>query len=461
MNFSKQSNYRLVFLISAMVVLLIFLLSKHHPFFWDTLLTSSILQHFIENGLGNFILPENLDAGHPPFFYAYLFCVITLFGKSLFVAHLAMLPFLFLLCYAVLSLLDYFKFNTKEKLLTLLFTFSIPAVLTQSFLISYDIAILAIGLLCLNFALKKQFILFSIFSVVLCSVSVRGNFVLIGIVFISFLMNDRKYIVRTIISLIPSILFCAIWYGYHYAETGYFLQGNNGWQEQRNIADVQTIFKNIISIGRKLFDFGIVCLFVLNIISFLDKCIDRKLFLWIIPFVILSIIFVSFTNPIGHRYYLIVYVLMLLPIVKYLAKKPSYFSVILILLLFISNYQIYGARVSNGWDCTLAHLYYFNIKKDADNYLKEKNIQAENIGTVFPLTASSQQMYWIGDTDKMNNVNGENLDSTQYILYSNIANDFSDEQLDELKEWKIIWQKKSVVCNMILYENPTIENELQ
>jgi hypothetical protein len=70
-------------------------------------------------------------------------------------------------------------------------------------------------------------------------------------------------------------------------------------------------------------------------------------------------------------------------------------------------------------------------------------------------------MYWIGDTDKMNNVNGENLDSTQYILYSNIANDFSDEQLDELKEWKIIWQKKSVVCNMILYENPTIENELQ
>ncbi|MBL0080448.1 MAG: hypothetical protein IPP53_15465 [Bacteroidetes bacterium] len=89
-NFSRR--LRLVLPLSFAWFIIWIIATANNPFFWDTVLTSKIAQYFYENGFGNLIVPIDLDAGHPPFFQIYLSILWKLFGKSLLVSHLAMLP---------------------------------------------------------------------------------------------------------------------------------------------------------------------------------------------------------------------------------------------------------------------------------------------------------------------------------------------------------------------------------
>ena len=80
------------------LAILIPLMSLPMPFFWDSiLLGSEVGQHFFNNGLGAWILPTELDSGHPPGFGWYLAVWWKFLGLSLPVAHLAMMPVLILI----------------------------------------------------------------------------------------------------------------------------------------------------------------------------------------------------------------------------------------------------------------------------------------------------------------------------------------------------------------------------
>lgn len=419
------------------------------PFFWDTLLTSSIVQHFVANGVQNLILPEQLDAGHPPFFYLYLYIFVLIFGLQLFSVHLAMLPILLLFSWSFIFLLDFFKFSRKEKNLAIVLLFSIPALLTQSFLVSYDIALVALGMASLAFGLRKKYNLFFVFSLLLTSISLRGAIALISIFFILFFIdNNQKHIVKIIaITLFVGIL-NVVWYVYHYAEVAYFLQANNSWKEHRRLATTEMLLKNIISIGRKLVDFGIIFLLFFNFISIANKKINKQYFIWVIPFLIFSMVFVCFTNPIGHRYYLFVYVLMLLPIVKFLSNKKFVYTISLVVLLLLSHFQIYGNRISNGWDCTLAHFSYFKLKKEFYTIASKRKIDIDSVYTTFPLYASDFQIYWKGNADRCTEIES----NSKYILYSNLSNDFEDDLFNKLKKYPAIWSSKHGLCSMTLYK---------
>src|SRR5438045_3352806 len=83
-------KYLPFFLLPIVVVFL----SRNNPFFGDTTYHSTIAQWFLETDFKSLILPFDMDAGHPPFFGAYLAIVWKAFGKSLAVSHFAVLPFI-------------------------------------------------------------------------------------------------------------------------------------------------------------------------------------------------------------------------------------------------------------------------------------------------------------------------------------------------------------------------------
>ncbi len=89
----QNKNNRLPYILGIACTFAVNDFSWQHPFFWDTLLTSTITQYYYDHGFGNLILPLTMDAGHPPLFYVYVTCFYKLLGKSLFAAHLSMLPF--------------------------------------------------------------------------------------------------------------------------------------------------------------------------------------------------------------------------------------------------------------------------------------------------------------------------------------------------------------------------------
>lgn len=150
---------------------------------------------------------------------------------------------------------------------------------------------------------------------------------------------------------------------------------------------------------------------------------------------------------------------MLLPTIHILSNLKFRYSILSILILFSSHFQIYNHNISNGWDCTLAHFPNFEMRYQLSKFLTTIPIGKEMIATKFPLIASEEQMYWYGENTKYAEIH--DINTHQYILYSNISNDFSKDEIEVLNNFKIIWSEKSSFCEMILYKNPKIENVQQ
>ena len=61
----------------------------------------------------------------------------------------------------------------------------------------------------------------------------------------------------------------------------------------------------------------------------------------------------------------------------------------------------------------------------------------------------------LDDTLRLINVNTKSIDSISSILYSNVGNDFSDEQIKQLKKWNThATFKHGLVEIILLYQNP-------
>lgn len=429
------------------------------PFFWDTILTSTITQYFYHHGFQNFIIPAQLDAGHPPLFYIYFTTLYHLFGDNLMTAHWGMLPFSILGIGAFIRLMHIFSFDRKQQYVGILLFFAIPAVATQYTLISYDAALLSLYLAALVAYFDQKKVLFSILLIILLGVSMRGLFCLIALSSTIFFIEKNKIIswLKWNLYMLPSVVFIIIWYAYHYQQTGWLFATNaEGWAQQRSFVDIKGLLKNGFSIARCFIDYGIIILSLISIFYWINsKKINQFTILWLVPFVLFTIGFLPFSNPINHRYFLIIYTLMLFPVVQFLSIRKTIFSFCTIGILLIGHFLIYPVPISNGWDCTLLHTSYSINRNKMIKSIDKNKIDRTQIGTVFPMNTSLYQTDMTKDTTRMINIHGKDIQLSKYVLYSNVCNDFSDEQLLALKKWNPLLVKHFGMTNFILFENPT------
>lgn len=449
MNRIIKDRQNLIFVFAFGLALVVNFFSWDKPFFWDSLLTSSITQYYFEHGFGNLILPNDLDAGHPPFFYIYIVVFYKLFGLNLFAAHLSMLLPSLLGLFSLVKILQHLNFSYKLQAFTILGYFFIPAILTQHTLVSYDLMLSSLYLFGIYCILFERKILLSIIAICICSVAARGLFFMLSLFFIYYLYN--RNLKKSILIFLPALLLFGIWMIYHTLFTQHFITLENNWSEHRKLVNLRGLTMNLIALARVLFDFGIVLLFIIQIFQFyITKKISRLQLFWIIPFIVFAGGFVFLSNPIGHRYFLVVYIFLLISSIYFLNKQYKKWLWILCLLP-LGHFQIYGNRISNGWDCTLEYLSFISLKNDFDKYIKSANIDNLNLGTVFPMNLSERQYYLSGDSRSMVNIHGKNIDDYSFILYSNIGNDFSNNQLDRMQQYQIVKSEKRGRVTMILY----------
>ena len=449
MNGINKDRQNLIFVFAFVLAFVVNYFSWNKPFFWDSLLTSSVTQFYFEHGFGNLILPNALDADHPPFFYVYVVVFYKLFGLNLLAAHLSMLLPSLLGLFAFVKILQHLNFSYKLQTFTILGYFSIPAILTQHTLVSYDLMLSSLYLFCIYCILFERKILLSIIAICICSVAARGLFFMLSLFFIYYLYN--RNLKKSILIFLPALLLFGIWMIYHTLFTQHFITLENNWSEHRKLVNLRGLTMNLIALARVLFDFGIVLLFIIQIFQFyITKKISRLQLFWIIPFIVFAGGFVFLSNPIGHRYFLVVYIFLLISSIYFLNKQYKKWLWILCLLP-LGHFQIYGNRISNGWDCTLEYLSFISLKNDFDKYIKSANIDNLNLGTVFPMNLSERQYYLSGDSSSMVNIHGKNIDDYSFILYSNIGNDFSNNQLDRMQQYQIVKSEKRGRVTMILY----------
>jgi hypothetical protein len=446
---------------------MVHIISRNHPFFWDTVLTSTIAQWFYENGTDNGITPLIWDSGHPTLFQLYLSSAWKILGKSLYVSHLAILPFLIIMVFSFVKIIDILPLSFRSKVFSLLLFLLHPYILTQTFLISYDIIQVAMMLSAFAAMMIRKKWMFLISLFILCTLSLRGQAIAIVFVCIAFWFNDGKFNEKIKLILAPGILVISVisgWHLYHYYKTGWMIfTPSESWQGQRDLATWNQIFRQTIGFLRGFIDYGSIALSIsflwvlLHFKSIITLSKNTKyLLILILSLITLHLILIiPFSNPAGHRYFMSIQALMIPLIVLQIEKiKQQTLIIVLILTCFISShFWIYPKGISNGWDVTLAHSNYFNEKIKLSKYLTVNQIDKKNIASSFPMFVSERQEYLYGSQVRMLDINESKIGEVQRILVSNICNDITDEQLSLIEEKYIVeYQSKTGQIHTILYK---------
>ncbi len=440
---------------------LIGIFSIHLPFFWDNvLLSSQFAHHFYENGFSNLILAKEIDCGHPPFFGYYIALAWKLFGYSLTTAHLAMLPFLWLIAYSLFYIVKYF---VKQSFIVFCLTMILvePSLMGQATMVSNDVVLTAAFLWGWYAILynKKHWIIPA--TLLMTAVNIRGAlmvFILFAIGQVHYLWQNKqankaidfKLMFTFLLYFLPSFGLFLAWNGFHYSQTGWALAGQSAeWAEHYEKANLKQMVWNGAVIGKNMLDFGrvFVWLGIVILLFFnykLKLLSSTKLIALLLTLctstLIFTLVVIGGTNPIGHRY-LIVFYLMAILIFFTLLKDNKFSKIVLGLVtvgLLSGNFWVYPDHIAQGWDSTLGHIPYFKLREKMYEYIASENIPTNQIGAGFTMYKASKYIDLQDRNDAIGNKN-DGLDKYQYIFYSNVINNFSDE---ELKDLDLKWDLK-------------------
>ncbi len=463
-NNNIKNIFKEIFLLSPFFLfftILTFFVSKN-IFFWDTIqLGSAHAQFFYDTKFSSIILPDSIDSGHIPAFGMYLSFVWLMFGKTLFVSHFAMLPFLFGIVWQTNILVKQF-IQPKFAYLALILILADPTLLGQSALVSPDICLVFFFLLAINMVLKNKNqnnkslkipIKLSIAIIFLFLTSMRGMMVAVAILMFDIVINIKfiniksTFIQLTKRSLIylPALFIFVIFNFIHYKSKAWIgYHSDSPWSKSFELVDIVGFAKNAVVLLWRILDFGrifialpiiIIFLFITKTKIFKDKNFIKILLMIGFTLFSLSITFLMYHSLNGHRYILPVYLVvallasyLIVEKIKSIKIKYSIFVIVLFALL-TGNLWIYPEKISQGWDSNLAHLHYFEIRNKMINYIEQEEIEISNIGSSFPNL--SQQKY----LDLSNNTEAfaeKNIETNKYILFSNVYNGFTDKEIDEL-----------------------------
>ena len=449
-------------------------ISWRFPFFWDTILNSRIAHWYVDGNMGAWTVPENLDAGHPPFFSRYLAAVWTVFGQSLAVAHIAMLPFLMVI---VVQFYKLAKRMLKPELLPWAMAFLVlePTFLAQSSMVTPDIALVCFYLLAVNSILEGRRWMLGAAMVAMAAMTMRGILAVPAVFLTDILLawwaGKRKIDWPKILAYVPVTLLVLVWLYVHYKATGWLLSPPaETYGEHRQLLGLKGILRNVGIIGWRWMDYGRVILFVFVALigfqawrkSILPENVRKALAFFLVPALVWTLLFAPFSNPIGHRYFMVCYLFLGLAAAGLLQMYNSriYKMVVggLIAIALVSgHFWVYPETIAQGWDASLAHLRYFGLKTQMDRFLDENGIPVEQVCSDFPLLSKKKftHVLDVPETGGPIHMRDVGFSECKWILQSNISNGFADEEIAELRsegKWKSVHLLKSGNVYIWLYE---------
>lgn len=473
-----QDKTKFLFLCSLVFFTLFIWCYSDAVFFWDTVSQASKRgNYYYQTNFQSLILDPALDSGHPPFFNIFIGLSWSIFGRNLLVSHLVMLPFVLGIVFQVYRLIKNI-FPENNRWLVFLIAIADTTFLAQSILISPDIVMLFGFLLCLNAIYENKNRQLIIGSFLLPFVSIRGILLLgvVGLIFLFWQMiqlkENRQQISENIVNLLQKSMLvflpvgvCLIAYlAYHYQAAGWLISSPNPeWIVHRQPNDVYNIARNIGLIGWRFLDNGrIVCSLLLLYFMFKTTRQRRVIYgngrflilCFVAFFIIFAPIFIFFSVAINNRYLLPAFLLLHLLVTYFIVisnSKKGWLMAILIALLS-GTFWIYPKQIAQGWDGTLAHLPYYELRKEMIDFIQKKGIPFTEIGTEFPNKGALDFYDLSGQTAGFADKDFEN---NRYIFYARVMNDFTDEELRALAEdWEEIKVLEQWPIQVILYRNP-------
>ncbi|MBP9193488.1 MAG: hypothetical protein KBF57_02300 [Saprospiraceae bacterium] len=458
----------MVFWILVYVILVYF--SLDHIFFWDTVqLASKQAHHFYEGNMYNFLLPDAIDSGHLPFKGWMLAWVWKIMGKTLLISHLVMVPWLVLLIVQVHFFANKVVSDSWAPILASLLLLD-PTLMAQGSLISPDVILMGGFFLALNGIWSKQRKLIFSGAILCILASNRGAMVVGALLVWQFYLNwtdGRKHLGSYLSNLWPYLpagcLFLTFQI-YHYWSKGWIgYHDQSPWAASFAGVTGLQFLKNMAIMGWRLMDFGRWFLGLIVFIGLLkwrhrlskDEILIKLFFLLVFLSFFLLPSMVLHTGLTGHRYLLpLIVTLLVITVRMVFLLQNGRFQILTIVLLGLSlitgNYWIYPKGVAQGWDASLAHWPYFELRSQMNQYLEQHQISIRDVGCSFPNLA--EKKYLDLSQSSISHANKDLLHN-YYFLYSNLYNDISSEDFRLLEcDYKTIHTlEKNGVC-LILYQ---------
>jgi len=412
----------------------------------------------------------------------YVAALWLLFGKTLVVSHWSMLPFLLIL------VVQWFKLGRRlvgKSLLPyfMLYLMIDPVIASQASLVSPDLVLAACFLLLVNSVYEGAKNMHILSVIGLGMISTRGMMVAF-LVFIwqYFFIRRRResqarlaHLVDVLYPYLPGGMMASLYLVYHYWATAWIgYHANSEWAPSFAFADIQQVLKNGIVLIWRLLDFGRLflvggILFMIWILwnrnSLIKGLIDPQLkkvwALLVILLIGLGFSFLIYAGLQQHRYLIPVYlsltllfflIIKELPSDRWTPKLKSLFVGGVAVGLLTGNLWIYPDRISQGWDSTLAHWPFFELRSQMLAYINTSEIPLEEIGTAFPEIGAVK---FKNLSEDLSGFKAKDMQTDKFILYSNIMNDYSDTELWRLREeWEVLHEIRKRGVKMILYRRP-------
>jgi len=464
----KLSYFIIIFFL-ILFAILTYLVSDH-IFFWDTVqLGAKHGLHFYDTNFSEILLPDAIDSGHVPVFGMYLALMWKVFGKTLFVSHFAMLPFLFGIVIQSFHLVKrYVPINYLFYAL-LLFLLE-PTLLGQAALVSPDIPLVFFFLLSLNSTLSNNRILLTFGIIGLFLISMRGGMISFAILLLDLYFNYNKSsskgfwrLLKMSWSYLPGFLLFCVYNYVHYVNKGWIgYHENSPWSPSFQHVDFAGFVKNIIVLGWRLLDFGRVFLWIIGLwfaVKYFSKYrkdnkIKELLIIFLVVTICASISFLTYTGLNAHRYILPVYLSFSLLVIYMIFSseiiQKRWITSLLCVGLLSGHLWVYPSHISQGWDASLAHLHYYDLRKKMLADMDSLNITIPEVACVYPNNSEQRYMNLSNDTTKHSAF--DHALST-YVLYSNVYNDYTDEDVKVLtEEFKITSHHQKMGVFITLYE---------
>jgi len=448
---------------------------SNNSFFWDKdIIISRTAYWFYENGF-SLHLPNSIDTGYTPALSFILAVLWKIFGIKLQVGHYLMLPFSLGLVYQLYVFLKHFFKNEKYIFLTLIILVIDTTLLSQVIVVSSDLVMAFFFFLSINSILnKKRHILY--FSLIGLSLIHFRGVISCLIVFIFdyyyFKSNNREKYLKSLLYTIPQYLPVTVIYLayliYHYKTTGWILKHDESpWAGCFEVVSFKGFLRNILIVIWRLVDFGRLFLWIIGfyfLFLFIKKKIkhDNKISL-LVALIILALIanlpsMLIFNLLAGHRYFMIIYILLTVAIAYLIFEKcvnrklTNIFFIIIILGLITGNFWIYPDKIAKGWDATIAHVPYYHLRYKMIEHIEDKGIPFNDVGTEIPNTSGLKYID-LSDDDRVFPL--KDFKSDKYIFYSNIYNMFTDKEIEELKNnWILEKEYRCIQVYVRLYRNP-------
>ncbi|MFT4061759.1 MAG: hypothetical protein QM642_05295 [Edaphocola sp.] len=447
--------------------------------FWDTVQFAA--QHpnwYYFNDFKYFLLPDYCDSGHPPAFGMYLAVAWKIFGRSLWVSHTAMLPFVALLVYEAVRVGEaIFHKEKRQACLLALMVLSEAVLLTQCTLVSPDIWLMAFFLMAANAVLRGKKTALAWAVVFLAVVSTRAMMVAVCVYLFALVLHwpeskqgaNRKiaFFLRELRPFLPGAMMGAAYLCCHYFAKGWIgYHKDSPWAAGFQLVEFRLVLRHVFILSWRLADLGkvataailavLLCLFASKKLRF-DNGQEKRMALALVALLLILFIFTGlsltvYRDLLTHRYLLPITITMDIVVAMLLYashwRRKNWVLAVMFICQLSGHFWTYPQQISQGWEGSLGHLYFYGMRRDFMNYLGSQKIKKEDVATCPGLIQSPFLLDLQTDTTSYKFFK---TDTTRYVWYCNALNAMNKEAAYYFGNFDILKQEKKGNVEMVLF----------